>query len=183
MRQYYHSILIGTRRILYGEYYSPKLANQFSNCYPLSRKTMRKEVILAVIIGIILGGVILYGINLANNSSMINLNGEDTDNNGSKLSPTPTKKPDNQVSIIIPQANAVITESQITLKGSAKPNSNVAIITESDDIITTSDTSGNFSSVINIINGENTITVTAIDDKLATSSASITIIRTTTLPE
>ena len=30
---------------------------------------MRKEVILAVITGIILGGIILYGLNLANNSA------------------------------------------------------------------------------------------------------------------
>jgi hypothetical protein len=144
---------------------------------------MRKEVILAVIIGVLLGGVILYGINLANNSSKLNPDNNETEENNSKATPTPSKKLDNQVTIIIPQDNSVVTESSITLKGSAKANANIAIISESDDLIITADNNGNFSSDVNLISGENTIAVTAVDDKQATSSASITVIRTTTLPE
>jgi hypothetical protein len=144
---------------------------------------MRKEVILAVIIGIILGGVILYGINLANNSSRFNPNKNDTEVNSNGVAPTPTKKSENQITIISPQDNSVMTEAQTTLRGSAKPNVNIAIITESDDILTGSDNSGNFSSVINLISGENQINVTAVDEKQATSSSTISIIRTATLPE
>ncbi|HSV94674.1 MAG TPA: hypothetical protein VLH94_01685 [Spirochaetia bacterium] len=144
---------------------------------------MRKEVILAVIIGVLLGGVILYGINLANTSSKLNFSNRGNEENISKATPTPIKKSDNQVIIITPQENSVVTESQITLKGSAKPNSSIAIISESDDLIVQSDNDGNFSSEINLINGENAITVTAVDDQQATTSASITVIRTTTLPE
>ena len=161
----------------------PKLAFIRANCYPFTVNLMRKEVILAVIIGVLLGGVILYGINLANNSSSSNDTESEIEGPSNKTTPTPTKKADNQVSITTPQNNSVVTEAIVTLKGSAKPNSNIAIITENDDIITTSDTSGNFSSEINLINGENTVSVTAVDDKQATTSASITIIRTTTLPE
>jgi hypothetical protein len=144
---------------------------------------MRKEVILAVIIGVLLGGVILYGINLANNSSKLNSNSTDTEENNSKITPSPTQKLNNQVTIITPQNNSVVTESKLTLKGSAKSNSNIAIISESDDLIVTADNNGNFSSDINLISGENTITITAVDDKQATTSASITVIRTATLPE
>lgn len=143
---------------------------------------MRKEVILAVIIGILLGGVILYGINLANDSSRLNQSGNDSENN-TQVTPSTTKKPDNQVSIIFPQDHAVITDAQLTLKGSTKANSNIAIVTESDDILTMSDNNGNFSSIINLISGENLITVTAVDEKLATSSSAIYVIRTATLPE
>jgi len=143
---------------------------------------MRKEVILAVIIGVLLGGIILYGINLANNSTKTNSGGSTTENNA-KESPTPVDKQANQVSIIYPQNNSVFTEAQITLKGSTKPNASLAIVTESDDVITTADSNGSFSSPINLINGENLITVTAIDEKLATASSSISVIRTTTLPE
>ncbi|TRZ50826.1 hypothetical protein D4S03_06130 [bacterium] len=143
---------------------------------------MRKEVILAVIIGVLLGGVILYGINLANNSSKINSDNKNV-GDSTQETPSPAKKSDNQVSIITPQDNAVVTEAQLTLKGSSKPNSSVAIITESDDIITTADNTGNFSSIINLISGENIITVTAVDENQATASATITVIRTATLPE
>lgn len=143
---------------------------------------MRKEVILAVIIGVLLGGVILYGIYLANNSSKTGLADQDSKDNTQETSTT-VITPANQISIIFPQDHSVVTESQLTLKGSTKPNSSLAIVTESDDIITTSDNSGNFSSLINLINGENMITVTVVDELLATTSATISIIRTTSLPE
>lgn len=161
---------------------SQKLAKSITNCYPFTRYTMRKEVILAVIIGVLLGGVILYGINLANNSSRTN--GDDSELNGNSLIlPSPTPNPENQISFISPLKNSVVTDAQVTLKGTAKPNSNVAIITESDDILTTVNATGNFSSIINLITGENIITVTTVDGNQATASASITIIRTLTLPE
>lgn len=143
---------------------------------------MRKEVILAVIIGVLLGGVILYGINLANNSSRTD-NDESELNGNSQISPFPTPNPENQISFISPLNHSVVTEAQVTLKGSAKPNSNLAIITESDDILTTTNATGNFSSTINLIVGENLITVTIVDENQATPSSSITVIRTLTLPE
>jgi len=143
---------------------------------------MRKEVILAVIIGVLLGGIILYGINLANNSSTDSVDTEDQGNN-SQVAPTSTKKNGNLISITTPQNNAVVTETTLSLKGSAKANSNIAIITENDDILTVADANGNFSSDINLISGENIITVTSVDTTQATASASITVIRTATLPE
>jgi len=144
---------------------------------------MRKEVILAIIIGVVLGGIILYGINLANKSSETNTVTSGTEGLEIKASPSPTQKTDTQISIITPQDKAVVTESVLTLKGSAEPSSNIAIITESDDILISSDQNGNFSSDINLINGENLITVTMVDSTLATSSSSVTIIRTASLPE
>lgn len=142
---------------------------------------MRKEIILAVIIGIILGGIILYGISLANNSAKSNLLNE----SGEKSINTDTTlmEQNSEISFVFPIDNAVITDPQITLKGSTSPNLNLAIITENDDIITASDDSGNFSSIINLISGENIITVTIVDHNLATTSASITVIHTTSLPE
>lgn len=144
---------------------------------------MRKEVILAVIIGILLGGIILYGINLANSSSKINFGDKEATEEGSPATPTTVKQNTSQISLIYPLDNAVVTDSQLTLKGTAKANANIAIVTESDDILTTADSSGNFSSAINLVSGENVITITAVDEKQASSSAQITVIRTNTLPE
>lgn len=143
---------------------------------------MRKEVILAVIIGVILGGVILYGINMANNAATpAQTDSQSTNTDASESTDNPKEL--DSTSFIYPQDHAVITESKITLKGVTKPNSNIAIITESDDIITTSDSEGNYSSPINLISGENTISVTIVDSTLSTSSASITVIYTQSIPE
>ena len=141
---------------------------------------MRKEVILAVIIGIILGGVILYGINLANNSSSLKSTTDKTTTD-TEVSPTPAIKT-NDITFITPQDHAVVTDTQVNLKGTTKPNANIAIITESDDILTVADANGNFSSPINLIGGENTISVTSVDDKQASTSASISVIYTAALP-
>jgi hypothetical protein len=142
---------------------------------------MRKEVILAVIIGVLLGGVILYGINLANNSATSN-NSTTKSVAEAEITPTPAIKT-NDITFITPQDHAVVTDDQITLKGTTKANAHVAIITESDDILTTADANGNFSSLINLISGENTISVTSVDANQATTSASITVIKTTALPQ
>ncbi|HOX95856.1 MAG TPA: hypothetical protein PLI45_00525 [Candidatus Woesebacteria bacterium] len=143
---------------------------------------MRKEVILAVIIGVILGGIILYGLNLANNSASKLIGDSETQEKDSNP-PTPTPANNTDILFITPQDHAVITEDKTILKGSTKPNVNIAIITESDDILTVADKNGGFTANINLINGENTITVTTVDSGMATSSASITVIRTTSLPE
>ena len=142
---------------------------------------MRKEVILAVITGIILGGIILYGLNLANNSTQPQ-SAEET----SVEKTSPTAAPSiafSGLSIVTPQDHAVITEDTYTLKGTAKPNADIAIVTENDDILTVADTQGSFSAEINLISGENIITVTSADDRQSTSSASISVIHTTSLPE
>ena len=144
---------------------------------------MRKEVILAVIIGVLLGGVILYGINLANNSAKPASNEEKTEETNTNPTSTNPSNSSKLISITTPQDNAVVTDATISLKGTTKPNQNIAIVSESDDILTTSDSNGNFSSSINLINGENTISITVVDDRQSTSSSSITVIRTATIPE
>jgi hypothetical protein len=144
---------------------------------------MRKEVILAVIIGVLLGGVILYGINLANNSAKSSQEDQKQSEQVKEKTPNSPITATNKISIITPQDHSVVTESTITLKGSAKPNQNIAIVSESDDILTVSDEKGNFSSNINLISGENTITITVVDDKQATASSKISVIRTATIPE
>ncbi len=143
---------------------------------------MRKEVILAIIVGILLGGVILYGLNLANTSVKPEAKTTDkpSSSNQDQLSAQQTS---DSISITYPTANAVITEASVTLKGTTAPGQNVAIITENDDILTVSDTSGNFSSPITLTEGENLLTVTAIDTQLATHSASVTVIHTDNLPQ
>ncbi|KKT85177.1 MAG: hypothetical protein UW84_C0040G0001, partial [Candidatus Collierbacteria bacterium GW2011_GWA2_44_99] len=52
-----------------------------------------------------------------------------------------------------------------------------------DDLIIQSSAEGTFSAQINLIAGENTITVTTLLPDYSTESESITIIQSTTLPE
>jgi hypothetical protein len=142
---------------------------------------MRKEVLYAVIFGIALGGIILFGINLAN-KSVSNLESEPEGTPAEASTPTPTvaKK---SLEIITPQNNAVISSKNLTLVGKATPSTNLAIVTESDDLLITSSPEGTFSAQVNLIPGENTLTVTNLLNDKTIETLVITVIQSSTLPE
>ncbi|MEK7066098.1 MAG: hypothetical protein AAB965_00830 [Patescibacteria group bacterium] len=140
---------------------------------------MRKEVLFAVIFGIILGGVILYGINLANKS--VNSIKEER---AAEPTTTPTPAlPDKSLSIISPQNHSVTSDKTVTLLGKDTPASGLAIISESDDLLIETSPEGTFSARLNLIGGENTITVTELKNDNTTITEAITIIQSTNLPE
>lgn len=138
---------------------------------------MRKEVVLAIIIGIILGGIVLYGIKIANQSATQGpTSGTEASNTNN---PTPTPTPVNTISIISPTDHAVLFSPTVTLKGKTQPNISVAITTDSGDTIINSDDQGNFSTDATLIGGENNISAVAVFPDESTASASISIIYTT----
>lgn len=141
---------------------------------------MRKEVLFAVIFGIILGGIILFGIYLANNSATNHPGTKDTPTAEVTSTPPTNKK---TLEIISPQNHSVLTDKTITLSGKASPGTNLAIITESDDLIIESGPEGTFSAQINLIPGENTLTVTNLLKDTTTEIQTITVIQTSSLPE
>ncbi len=140
---------------------------------------MRKEVLYAIIFGVILGGIILFGINLANNS-VTNLPPESNPPLVTQPTPSVTK---NTFEIISPQNHAVITEKTITLTGKATPNTSIAITSELDDLILEVSSEGNFSAEINLLAGENTLTVSNLVKDSLIETESITVIQSSTLPE
>lgn len=140
---------------------------------------MRKEVLYAIIFGIILGGIVLYGINLANKSVSSELPGQTGD---SKVTPTPAVQA-KKLSITYPQDHSVFAEKTITLLGRANPDANLAITSESDDVLITASPEGSFSAEINLISGENIITVTELQPDLTTQTQTISVIQTTNIPE
>ncbi|KKT40146.1 hypothetical protein A3K29_04575 [Candidatus Collierbacteria bacterium RIFOXYB2_FULL_46_14] len=140
---------------------------------------MRKEVLFAIIFGIILGGVILYGMNLAN-KSVTSLKEEIVQNSPATPTPTPTN---NLLFIVSPQNHSVTSDKTITLTGRATPAANLAVVSETDDLILKASPEGTFSAQINLIGGENTIAVTELKSDNTTITEAITIIQTINLPE
>ncbi len=144
---------------------------------------MRKEVLLALIIGGIIGGVILYGIKIANQA--VSQNGiqlEDpnkpTSTLSNSLSPTPTSA--NIITLEGISNHSVIFTPQIKLTGkSTKPNTIITITSEEDEVLTTSDSNGNFSSDFKLVGGENNITINEILSDTLISTISIQVIHTT----
>lgn len=122
---------------------------------------MRKEVIFAIILGLILGGVIIYGINLANNS----VNHTDDQDDNLISSPTVTPTPSPTLKIISPKNHQVIFENTVILTGKTEPLAYVSLIWEEDEIIIQADDQGNFSQEIDLIGGDNQINISAANDQ------------------
>lgn len=144
---------------------------------------MRKEVIYAVIFGIILGGIILFGINLANNSVSNPITQTESTPSAKSITPTPTVIVQKALDIIFPQDHSVMTETSTTIRGIAEPNSNIAIITETNDSMINVSPEGTFSAQIDLSAGANTIKVVQAGADGTTKKVSITVIQTNTIPE
>lgn len=146
-----------------------------------NRDEMRKEVLLAVIFGIILGGVILYGINLANKS--VNSASNTDKSTKAQTTPTPTEVVKKPLEITSPANHLVTVDKVVTISGKASPNSTLAIVSESEDLIIEASQEGTFSAKINLISGENSILITLLLADSKTITETLTIIQTASLPE
>lgn len=120
---------------------------------------MRKEVIFAVLIGLILGSILIYGIYTAN-KSVQNTNPD----NSADISPTPTPSKASLVTITRPQDGTIITSPEATITGQLnQPKDTVLfIITESEEILINPSETGFFEESINLSRGGNFIQISAI---------------------
>lgn len=141
---------------------------------------MRKEVLYAIIFGIILGAVILFGINLANNAARSFPSPSGL--SAGSFTPTPSVRP-KTLEIISPQDHTVTTEKTLILSGQTTPSADLAIITEVDDLLLQAGPEGTFSAQINLIAGENTLTVTHLLSDRTVETKTITVIQLNSLPE
>ena len=121
---------------------------------------MRKEIIVAILVGIIFGGIFTYGIRRANlafkpisDNQNQQIQSEDEEETSSNL-------PDG-LSILSPEQNDVFTENEIAVTGITKPNSIIVISSEGEDFVISSDNSGEFTQEIELSAGLNNILISA----------------------
>lgn len=141
---------------------------------------MRKEVLFAIIIGLILGGVIIFGLQLANKSSQQASSTTATPTpitNQTNPTPTPNQTDQNLI-ISSPSNNSVVNTPTIKIIGKSFKNSPVAIYTNSDEQLVTSGADGNFSTDLSLGGGENLIKITSQNDSTSASTEIIVIYTT-----
>jgi len=123
---------------------------------------MRKEVIVAIILGFALGLVITFGIWKANKA----LKTENTDETVFTTKEETTTEPTPTVSafsleIISPSDDGLSNEEKITLTGKTQSGSVVTVISEKDEEVLETDSAGNFETEVTLVSGVNEIEVTA----------------------
>jgi hypothetical protein len=121
---------------------------------------MRKEILFAIVAGVLFGLVISFGIWKANSS--INPN---STSNSQNASPTPTIQGPSQIGLTIakPQEYEIVSENQVAISAITSPDSWVSISAEDQDYVAKSDAKGAFEMNVSLIKGLNEIIVTAFD--------------------
>lgn len=140
---------------------------------------MKKEVLIAVIAGLVLGLVITMGIYTANRS----LN-QQRAKKVMQNTPAPTALPANfnnkTLNLTSPESFDLVEKSDLTLSGVAWPEAVVALITEAGSQIIRADEEGIFVFETRLIKGFNEITVIASDETGTTQTQNLVITYSTT---
>lgn len=140
-----------------------RLSDTFSDLTNL--RCMRKELLVAIVIGLFFGIIIGFGIWRANNAiSNDQISTEATpteqimqESDSGSANQQEENKPNTGLVISTPSDYDVITTPTTTIKGLASPNSKVVVSAESKDYITTTGANGDFEVSIDLINGLNQI--------------------------
>ena len=135
---------------------------------------MRKEILFAILLGILLGSIILYGTYIANKATS-NLQPTaivQTPDSGVSTPTIPSENTPATLKITFPYNNYVSFSDKINITGIGPLNSPIAVITEKDENIVYTDNQGKFDLPVVLIGGENTITL---------SIPSLDTVETTTL--
>jgi len=126
---------------------------------------MKKEILIAIIIGFILGLVITFGIWTANKSLQENTQTQTTEVNESQpiVETSPTEE--GQISLIIssPENNTIVNQAKVEISGQTVAQATVIILFEEGEEVFQVDEKGEFSQEINLVGGANEIKITAFD--------------------
>lgn len=135
---------------------------------------MRKEVLIAIILGAALGLIIAFGVWRANLALAPKRQAVQT-----QATPTPEAF---ALTISSPENEAVVGRDSITVQGTTKAGVNLVILYENGEILTTAQEDGSFEADIKLIAGANSITVTAFDEEGESVEKTLTVVYSTEFP-
>ncbi|MBI4035016.1 MAG: hypothetical protein HY381_01305 [Candidatus Chisholmbacteria bacterium] len=134
---------------------------------------MKKEVLLAIVIGFSLGLVITFGIYTARKALR------------EKTPPLPTPSPQSQpqpahtLTITSPENETLHNQETITLSGTTTPGSLVTILTPEAEILVYASEFGQFQSDISLTGGINEITIIALTPDGLKAEQALTLVYST----
>ncbi len=136
---------------------------------------MKKEVILAITIGFIIGLVLTFFVYKSQLGRSVS--GEILSPLASKEVPTEIEPlPEKSLTIIAPLDQSISSEGKTTITGSNSPLSWVLIMGEKGEKVIQADEKGNFETDLLLVSGENEIMITAVDQDGSEISKTLTIV-------
>lgn len=145
---------------------------------------MRKEVLVAIIVGFTIGLVVVFGIITAqtalNKQAGKNNNPASLENIPAANSvPTSIPVAKHNITVSEPKDLSVVSSEEISIKGTTTPKSKVVITDEENEYIIEVNDSGVFSQKVSLVSGENEIKLVSFSPSLDSAETTITVIYTT----
>ena len=137
---------------------------------------MRKEVLIAIIIGFGLGLVITFGIWTANKALK---EAAPQEAPAPEVTSTPTPVPPFTLTLTSPEDNSISAEETIEVNGSTAPEAIVVILYQEGEKILEADSEGKFSTEITLAGGPNEIKVSAYDQEGNEAEETLTVVYST----
>lgn len=122
---------------------------------------MKKEVIIAIIIGFGIGLAITFGIYQAQ-KSYVNQTVSDLEST-SVSSPTPEPQPEHYLDIVAPEDFGLVETDVVTITGFTSPEAYVTILSENDEVIVQANQAGSFTTEFELEENANILSLTALD--------------------
>ncbi len=138
----------------------------------------RKEITIAVIIGLLVGLVVVGGIIRAR-SALENITPPEINIGQSKSSPSPTPEANSHFLDLTTIDNQVLNKNSIIIEGSTLPNTYIVILGEKSEYIIVPSDTGGFSQEVTLTTGANTITITSYENDGNSQKQTLNVIYTT----
>ncbi len=123
---------------------------------------MRKEIFLAIIVGIIVGLGITFGIYTLRQRFLPNKTVQEIANSrGQNPTPTPGVEQKN-LTVSQPENNFLTDQPEVKIVGRTLPNSYITVFTTEDEFITNADQDGDFAQDITLGLGGNRVTIVSV---------------------
>lgn len=135
---------------------------------------MRKEVLVAILLGAVLGLAIAFGVWRAN----IALNAVPQTQQLTQSDTTPSNGQETTNGTLIitePENNTLTASGTVTIKGKAEKNSVIIITSPTDEVSAVADSQGNWSQDIKLEAGANAILVMSINENGQEESEELTV--------
>lgn len=142
---------------------------------------MKKEILIAIIIGFVLGLVITFGIWTANKSLKEGASTQSSQitENETNITPSPQAEEKLPLTIISPENNALVNQEKLEIVGKTSPKAMVAIVYEEGGKIIEADEKGDFTMEITLVGGGNEINISAFDSQNNEASKILNIVYST----
>lgn len=138
---------------------------------------MRKEVLVAILIGVILGALVAFGIWRANLALLPKKEAVKTEQ---RAGPTPSAEvPASSLILTQPEDNTILSQDKVIIKGATTPGATVLFLTNIDELVTQADKDGAFEQEVELEGGPNEITVTSYDESGNEMTQTLTLVYST----